>query len=326
MYNAPPGRYEKMIYNRCGKSGVKLPSVSLGLWQNFGEKASSGNMTEMLRTAFDNGITHFDLANNYGPPAGAAEENFGIALKKDFMPYRGEMIISTKAGYYMWPGPYGDGGSRKYLISSLDASLLRTGLDYVDIFYSHRPDPETPLEETMTALADIVKQGKALYAGLSNYNAELTAQAADILSSLGVKCLIHQPVYNMLNRWVEGGLLDVLAEKGMGCIPFSPLAGGLLTGRYLSSIPEGSRASSASQLKDRLTPEFIEKLKKLNDIAGKRGQSLAQMSLAWLLRDGRVTSVLFGASSGAQILDNLKTIENISFSQEELAKIDEILN
>ncbi len=320
-------RYDKMTYNRCGKSGVKLPAISLGLWHNFGGVDVFENGREIIRHAFDCGITHFDLANNYGPPAGSAEENFGRILRADFKAYRDQMIISSKAGYYMWPGPYGDWGSRKYLVSSLDQSLKRMGLEYVDIFYHHRPDPETPLEETMRALDHIVRQGKALYAGISNYNAEQTRQAAKILRDLGTPCLIHQPKYSMFERWVENGLLDVLEDEGIGCIPFSPLAQGMLTDKYLGGIPEGSRASKSFSFlkKDQITPGKLEKISRLNAMAKERGQSLAQMALAWILKDPRITSVLIGASSARQLDDNLALLQNRTFTAEELRRIEAIL-
>jgi L-glyceraldehyde 3-phosphate reductase len=320
-------RYSGMIYNRCGKSGVKLPAISLGLWHNFGEIDIYDNSKNLILHAFDCGITHFDLANNYGPPPGSAEETFGKILKQNLSSYRDEMIISTKAGYYMWEGPYGDWGSKKYLVSSLNQSLKRMKLDYVDIFYHHRPDPETPLEETMAALDLIVRQGKALYIALSNYPAEQTKKAAKILKELGTPCLIHQPKYSMFERWVESGLLDVLEDNGIGCIPFSPLAQGLLTDKYLGGIPEGSRATRAHFLKpEMITSEKIEKVQKLNIIAQKRGQSLAQMALAWILKDPRITTVLIGASSTNQIDDNLKTLQNLKFESSELKDIEEILN
>lgn len=315
-----------MPYRHCGKWGLKLPAVSLGLWHNFGGVDVFENGREMLRLAFDLGITHFDLANNYGPPPGSAEENFGKWMKQDFRPYRDELVISTKAGYLMWPGPYGEWGSRKYLLASLDQSLKRMGLDYVDIFYSHRPDTDTPLEETMMALDQAVRSGKALYAGLSNYSAEMTSQAAAILKELGTPCLIHQPKYSMFERWIEGGLLDVLETEGIGCIPFSPLAQGLLTDRYLKGIPDGSRASKSwGFLKPHQVAPALEKVKKLNELALKRGQSLAQMALAWLLKDKRITSVLIGASSVRQLQDNVETLRNIVFSEEELQIIENIL-
>ena len=326
-YIANSARYEQMEYRRCGKSGLKLPAISLGLWHNFGGVDVFENYRDILRTAFDKGITHFDLANNYGPPAGSAEENFGVIFKKDFVQYRDELIISSKAGYLMWPGPYGEWGSRKYLISSCDQSLKRMGLDYVDIFYSHRPDPNTPLEETMGALDSIVRQGKALYVGISSYSAEDTAKAIEILKQLGTPCLIHQPKYSMFDRWVEGGLMDVLGQESVGCIPFSPLAQGLLTNKYLKGIPEGSRASLAHGFlkESQLTPEVIQKIGKLNAIALGRDQSLAQMALAWLLKDQRVTSVLIGASRVSQLLDSLECLKNKDFSKEELDKIEDIL-
>jgi len=326
-YQPMTDRYDQLKYNYCGKSGLKLPPISLGLWHNFGGLDVFENARAMLRRAFDAGITHFDLANNYGPPPGSAEENFGEILNKDFRPYRDELIISTKAGYTMWDGPYGDWGSRKYLLSSLDQSLKRMKLDYVDIFYSHRPDPSTPLEETMGALAHAVKQGKALYAGISNYPAVQTKIAASILKELGTPCLIHQPKYSMFERWVEDGLLDVLEQEGIGLIAFSPLAQGLLTDRYLKGIPDGSRASKPHgflKQKD-ITPEKLDKIKKLNEIALLRGQTLAQMAIVWLLKDKRVTSVLIGASSVEQLNDNLGALKNPSFSKEELGKIEEIL-
>jgi L-glyceraldehyde 3-phosphate reductase len=326
-YSASPDRYENRCeYRRCGRSGIKLPVISLGLWHNFGGVDYFETGRSMLRHAFDNGITHFDLANNYGPPPGSAEENFGMILQKDFRPYRDEMIISTKAGYLMWPGPYGEWGSRKYLISSLDQSLKRMQLDYVDIFYSHRPDPDTPLEETMMALDQAVRSGKALYAGLSNYPAEMTREAAGILRSLGTPCLIHQPKYSMFERWVENGLLDTVEKEGIGIIAFSPLAQGLLTDRYLKEIPEGSRASKAwGYLRPEQVAPAIEKALALNEIAMKRDQSLAQMAIAWLLKDQRVTSVLIGASSVKQLSDNLKAQENLEFTIEELNEIERIL-
>lgn len=317
-----------MNYQRCGKSGLMLPAVSLGLWHNFGSIDNFENGRSIVRHAFDNGITHFDLANNYGPVPGSAEENFGRIIKKDFTGHlRDELVISTKAGYTMWPGPYGDKGSRKYLISSLDQSLQRMGLDYADIFYSHRPDPETPIEETMGALHSIVQQGKALYVGLSNYTAEQTATAVAVLKSLGTPCLIHQPKYSMFERWVENGLLDVLEANGVGCIPFSPLAQGLLTNKYLHGIPEGSRASKPSGfLKETdITPEKISKVQRLNELAVNRGQSLAQMALAWILKDRRITSVLIGASSVKQLDDNLKALDNRRFTPDELSAIETIL-
>jgi len=320
-------RYKNMQYRRCGKSGIKLPAVSLGLWHNFGGVDVAENFKKILYLAFDSGITHFDLANNYGPPPGSAEENFGRILKDDFRGYRDEMIISSKAGYTMWDGPYGDWGSKKYLVSSLDQSLQRMGLDYVDIFYHHRPDPETPLEETMGALDLIVRQGKALYAGISNYPAEEADKAIQILKKLGTPCLIHQPKYSMFERWVEDGLLDVLERDGVGCIPFSPLAQGLLTNKYLHGIPADSRAAKPTGFlqTDQVTEERINQVRKLNEIALQRGQTLAQMALAWLLKDERITSVLIGASRPEQLADSLKCLDNIVFSAEELNKIEEIL-
>ena len=318
-------RYDQMRYNRCGASGLLLPAISFGLWHNFGGVRPLETGRAIIRRAFDLGITHFDLANNYGPPYGSAEENFGAILRKDLGPYRDELIISTKAGYDMWPGPYGDGGSRKYLLASLDQSLRRMGLDYVDIFYSHRFDDGTPLDETMGALASAVRQGKALYVGISSYSAERTREAAAILRELGTPLLIHQPSYSMLNRWIEPDLLDVLGELGVGCITFSPLAQGVLTDRYLDGIPEGSRASRAESLDPQtLTPEAIDKVKALNAIAVERGQSLAQMALAWTLRDARVTTTLLGASSVAQLEQNLGALGNLAFTHDELAEIDRI--
>ncbi|TCN21448.1 L-glyceraldehyde 3-phosphate reductase [Mesobacillus foraminis] len=328
VYQAEENRYKEMKYNRTGRSGLQLPAISLGLWHNFGGVDTYENGRAMLRRAFDLGITHFDLANNYGPPAGSAEEMFGTMLKTDFAPYRDEMIISSKAGYYMWPGPYGDWGSRKYLIASLDQSLKRMGLDYVDIFYSHRPDPNTPLEETMGALDSIVRQGKALYVGLSNYSAEQTAEAVKILNHLGTPLVIHQPNYSMLNRWIEDGLQDVLEENGVGSIAFCPLAQGLLTNKYLSGVPSGSRASKPTGAlgEEQVTEEVLNRVKKLNEIAAERGQSLAQMSLAWVLRGGRVTSALIGASRVSQIEENVAALDNLDFTQEELARIEDTLN
>lgn len=326
-YTANSSRYDNMPYRRCGRSGLRLSALSLGLWHNFGGVDRLENARDMLRLAFDRGITHFDLANNYGPPPGSAEEHFGRLLRQDFMPYRDELIISTKAGYHMWPGPYGEWGSKKYLVSSLDQSLRRMGLDYVDIFYSHRPDPDTPMEETMGALDLICRQGKALYVGISNYSATQTAQAVEILQRLGTPCLIHQPKYSMFERWVEGGLLDVLEKEGVGCIPFSPLAQGLLTDRYLKGIPGDSRAAAPHGFlkESAITPEMLQKITALNDIARSREQTLAQMAIAWLLKDARVTSVLIGASRPAQIEDCLGALSNISFEAETLAKIEAIL-
>ncbi len=323
VYSADEQRYEKMQYARTGKSGLKLPRISLGLWHNYGDAYPISNGREMLRTAFDLGINHFDLANNYGPPAGSAEENFGKILKQDFAPYRDELIISTKAGYYMWPGPYGEWGSRKYLLSSLDASLKRMGLEYVDIFYSHRFDPNTPLEETMGALASACKSGKALYVGISSYNAEQTRKACAILQDMGVPLLIHQPSYSMLNRWVEPELLSTLEELGVGAICFSPLAQGMLTDKYLKDIPPTSRAAKDLSLKkSMLSKENLDKIRALNEIAQKRGQSLAQMALAWVLRRKEVTSVLIGASSAEQIVENVAALDNLAFTADELRKID----
>jgi L-glyceraldehyde 3-phosphate reductase len=316
-----------MQYRRCGNSGIKLPAISLGLWHNFGHVDVADNYRKILHLAFDSGITHFDLANNYGPPPGSAEENFGKILREDFRDYRDELIISSKAGYTMWPGPYGDWGSKKYMVASLDQSLKRMGLDYVDIFYHHRPDPNTPLEETMTALDLIVRQGKALYVGISNYPAELASKAIRILKDLGTPCLIHQPKYSMFERWVEGGLLNVLGNEGVGCIPFSPLAQGLLTDKYLHGIPEDSRAARPTGFlqKSHITDERLSQIRDLNSLAVQRSQSLAQMALAWILKDERVTSVLIGASRPEQLSDSLKALDNLQFSAEELARIEEIL-
>ena len=316
-----------MQFNRCGKSGLMLPAISLGLWHNFGHVDKPETYRSIMHAAFDAGITHFDLANNYGPPPGSAEENFGRILKQDFQSYRDEMIISTKAGYLMWPGPYGDFGSRKYLLSSLDQSLKRMGLDYVDIFYHHRPDPDTPLEETMMALDQAVRSGKALYAGISNYTARQTKAAARILKALGTPCLIHQPKYSMMVREPEKDLLDILDDEGIGCIAFSPLAQGLLTSKYLDGIPEDSRAAKSHGFlqKQSITPDLLEKIGSLNSVATGRNQSLAQMALAWLLKDPGVTSVLVGASSVKQLLDNLGALDNTVFDTDELNKIDEIL-
>ena len=324
-YIANENRYGTMKYNRCGKWGLKLPAVSLGLWHNFGGIDTLENGREMLHRAFDLGITHFDLANNYGPPPGSAEENFGKILKQDFGAYRDELIISSKAGYDMWPGPYGEWGSRKYLLASLDQSLKRMGLEYVDIFYSHRPDPDTPLEETMMALDRAVRSGKALYVGISNYPAAMAKEASGILKELGTPCLIHQPKYSMFVRWVEDELLDVLEDEGIGCIPFSPLAQGLLTNKYLNGIPEGSRATREVFLKKEHVDSAHSKIVKLNEIAQQRRQSLAQMALAWVLKDKRITSVLIGASSVKQIDDNVETLKNIEFATEELNIIEGIL-
>ncbi len=322
-YVAAEGRYGPMPYNRTGRSGLRLPAVSLGLWHNFGDDKPIETQRAILRRAFDRGVTHFDLANNYGPPYGSAEINFGHLYQQDFARYRDELVISTKAGYDMWPGPYGNWGSRKYLLASLDQSLKRMGLDYVDIFYSHRFDPETPLEETMGALAHAVRSGKALYAGISSYSPERTRQAAAILRDMGTPLLIHQPSYSMLNRWIENGLLDVLEEEGAGCIAFSPLAQGMLTDRYLAGIPKDSRAAQGKSLDPSLlTEESLRHVRRLNEIAGQRGQSLAQMALAWALRDSRVTSVLIGASSVEQLDDSLDAINRLDFTQDELDAID----
>lgn len=327
-YTADPKRYDNMKYNRCGRSGLLLPVVSLGLWHNFGGVDVYENARSMLLSAFDLGITHFDLANNYGPPYGSAEETFGRVMKTDFRPYRDEMIITSKAGYDMWPGPYGEFGSRKYLIASCDQSLKRMGLEYVDIFYSHRPDPNTPLEETMMALDQIVKSGKALYAGISSYTPEQSQQAIDILKSLGTPCLVHQPSYSMFNRWVEDGLLDVLEKNGVGTVVFSPLFQGLLTDKYLKGIPEGSRASKAGTYlnTDAITPDRVEKVKRLAEIGRKRGQNMAQLALAWVLRDKRVTSVIIGASKVSQIEDAVAIQHRLDFSNEELQEIEAILH
>ncbi|MEG0206337.1 MAG: L-glyceraldehyde 3-phosphate reductase [Citrobacter sp.] len=327
-YQAAENRYQTMEYRRCGQSGLKLPIVSLGLWHNFGDTTQVENSRALLQRAFDLGISHFDLANNYGPPPGSAERNFGRILQEDFLPWRDELIISTKAGYTMWEGPYGDWGSRKYLIASLDQSLKRLGLEYVDIFYHHRPDPETPLSETMRALDHIVRQGKALYVGLSNYPAEIARQAIEILDDLGTPCLIHQPKYSMFERWVEESLLSLLQEKGVGSIAFSPLAGGQLTDRYLNGIPADSRAASTSRFlnPDQITPQKLEKVRALNALAERRGQKLSQMALAWVLREDNVTSVLIGASKPAQIEDAVGMLANRHFTPEECAEIDAILS
>lgn len=324
-YTANEKRYDSMIYNRSGKSGLKLPAISLGLWHNFGDNDNFENCRDMLQFAFDNGITHFDLANNYGPPPGSAETNFGKIFNDDFKSYRDELVISTKAGWEMWKGPYGNFGSRKYLVASLDQSLKRMGLDYVDIFYHHRPDPETPLEETMGALDYIVKSGRALYVGISSYNADETRRAAKILKEMGTPCLIHQPPYNMFRRELEGDLQSAIRETGMGCIVFSPLAQGLLTSRYLNGIPEGSRATKSPFLTPAQVEESLPKIKALNDLAQKRGQTLTEMALAWNLRLPEITSVLIGASRISQIEDALNSLKNLDFTSEELAKIDSIL-
>lgn len=325
MYLPNEQRYESMPYRRCGRSGLRLPAISLGLWHNFGAQHSLDACRRMLFRAFDLGITHFDLANNYGPPPGSAEENLGRILASDLKPYRDELLISTKAGYYMWPGPYGEWGSRKYLLASLDQSLKRMGLEYVDIFYSHRFDPNTPIEETMGALETAYRQGKALYVGLSSYSAEKTLEASAILKQMGIRCLIHQPSYSMLNRWIEERLLSVLEREGIGCIAFSPLAQGMLTPKYLGGVPEDSRAAKRSGF---LRPEFLNdenlhKVRQLNEIAERRGQSLAQMALAWVLRDSRVTSALIGASRVEQLEENVAALENLRFTAEELAEIDQ---
>jgi L-glyceraldehyde 3-phosphate reductase len=326
-YLASDSRYDKITYNRSGNSGLKLPAISLGWWYNFGGHDVLENGRAIARRAFDLGVTHFDLANNYGPPPGSAEENFGTLFEQDFKPYRDELIISTKAGYDMWPGPYGEWGSRKYLLASLDQSLKRMKLDYVDIFYSHRFDPDTPLEETMGALDSAVRQGKALYVGISSYNPDQTRRAAQILRQMGTPCLIHQPSYNMFDRWIEGGLLDVLLEEGIGCIVFSPLAQGQLTDRYLKGIPTGARATKTERVW--LTPDDVKanlpKVQKLNEIAQQRGQSLAQMAIAWTLRKPAITSSLIGASSVKQLEDNLAALNNLKFSDDELEQIESIL-
>jgi len=323
-YVAADGRYDTMQYRRCGRSGIKLPAISLGLWHNFGGVDTLENARAMILRAFDLGITHFDIANNYGPPAGSAEQSFGRILAQDLGPYRDELFISTKAGWGMWAGPYGDWGSRKYLVASIDQSLKRTGLEYFDLFYHHRPDADTPLEETMTALDYIVRSGRALYIGISSYDAERTARAAAILKGLGTPCLIHQPSYSMLNRWIEGGLLDVLGREGIGCIPFCPLAQGLLTDRYLDGIPSDSRAAKAHGFlkPEQITGELLTRIRALSDVAKGRGQSLAQVALAWVLRDERVTSALIGASKVEQIEQNVAALANLQFTEEELKRID----
>jgi len=329
-YTANQNRYDQMQYRRCGNSGVMLPLISLGLWHNFGEIDDFENCRKILHTAFDHGITHFDLANNYGPPPGAGETTFGKIFKKDLKPYRDELIISSKAGYKMWDGPYGDWGSKKYLVASLDQSLQRMGLDYVDIFYHHRPDPDTPLEETMTALDLIVRQGKALYVGISSYQPEEAMRAINMLKELGTPCLIHQPRYSMLDRWVEHGLLDVLGKEKVGCITFSSLAQGILTNKYLKGIPKDSRVGrhleNGAITESQVSKEVIEKVKKLNAIAIERNQSLAQMAIAWILKDERITSVILGASKPKQVTDAIGAIKNFNFSKEELERIDGILN
>jgi L-glyceraldehyde 3-phosphate reductase len=327
-YLPADGRYDSMRYKRCGRSGLKLPAISLGLWYNFGGVDPLENGRAMLRRAFDLGITHFDLANNYGPPPGSAEETFGQIFKDDFARYRDELIISNKAGYYMWPGPYGEWGSRKYLIASCDQSLKRTGLDYFDIFYSHRPDPDTPFEETMSALDTIVRSGRALYAGISTYDPEQTRQAAKILRELGTPCLIHQPRYNMFDRWIEDGLLDVLAEKGIGCICFSPLDQGILTDKYLKGIPDESRSAKLEgqfHWGDEVSEERVAKVKKLNELAQARSQTMAQMAIAWVLRHPQMTSALIGTSRVSQIEDSVVALNNLEFTNEELQAIEKIL-
>ena len=322
---ASDDRYEQIQYRRTGRSGLRLPAISLGLWHNFGGVDVFETGRSVVRRAFDLGVTHFDLANNYGPPPGSAEENFGAILARDLKPYRDELIISTKAGYLMWPGPYGEWGSRKYLLSSLDQSLARMGLDYVDIFYSHRLDPETPLEETMSALDQAVRQGKALYAGISSYSPDATRRAAAILDQLGTRCLIHQPSYSMLNRWVENGLIDTLGELGIGCIAFSPLAQGMLSDKYLKGIPEGSRVTRSNSLSRKfLSEKNIERIRGLNEIARNRGQTLAQMAIAWVLRDERVTSALIGARTVEQLEDSLGALRRVEFSDDELTAIDQL--
>lgn len=328
-YTADTNRYDSMKYRRCGRSGLKLPAVSLGLWHNFGDIDDYEKCREIIHTAFDNGITHFDLANNYGPPPGGAEVTFGKIFKQDLKPYRDEIIVSSKAGYGMWPGPYGEWGSKKYLVSSLDQSLRRMGLDYVDIFYHHRPDPETPLEETMSALDLIVRQGKALYVGISNYSASETEKAIEVLNSLGTPLLIHQAKYSMLVRWVEEGLLEVLDKNGVGCIAFSSLAQGILTNKYLNGIPADSRAASArgngALESNVLTEDILQKVRKLNDLAQQRGQSMAQMALAWILKDRRMTSLIIGASKAGQVTDSIESVKNFHFSSDELSAIESIL-
>lgn len=327
-YTPNPERYSRMVYNRCGNSGLKLPAISLGLWHNFGGDSNHDTKRAICQTAFDEGITHFDLANNYGPPPGSAEEAFGEILKTDFHGLRDELIISSKAGYGMWPGPYGEWGSRKYLVSSCDQSLKRMGLDYVDIFYSHRFDPETPLEETMGALDYIVRSGRALYAGISSYNSEKTRKAAAILKELGTPCLIHQPSYNMINRWVErDGLKDTLSDLGIGSIAFTPLAQGMLTNKYLNGTPDGSRATQGKSLRPQfLNEKTLNNIKKLNEIAERRGQTLAQMALAWVLREGGITTALIGASKPSQVTDCARTVDNMTFTSEELKEIDVYAN
>jgi len=326
-YRAIEDRYDEMIYRRCGKSGILLPTISLGLWHNFGYLDNLEKSRRILRTAFDAGITHFDLANNYGPPYGSAEENFGLLLKRDFLKYRDELIISSKAGFDMWPGPYGNWGSRKYLIASCDQSLKRMGLDYVDIFYHHRPDPDTPLEETMVTLDHLVRQGKALYIGISNYPTDLAERAVCILKDLGTPCLIHQAKYSMFERWVEEDLLGILDDNGVGCIAFSPLAQGMLTDKYINGIPEDSRAAKEMTYLERGQVEAqLSRIKQLNEIAQMRGQKLSQMALSWLLKDDRITSVLIGASSSKQLRENLEALDKLEFDEDEIRKIDEVLS
>lgn len=326
-YQASETRYGSMLYRRCGKSGIRLPAISLGLWHNFGGVDTLSNQREILCGAFDLGITHFDIANNYGPPAGSAEENFGRIMRSDLYPYRDEMIISSKAGYTMWPGPYGDWGSKKYIVASCDQSLKRTGLDYFDIFYHHRPDPETPIEETMDALAQLVRQGKALYVGISNYRAPEAKLAIETLKKMGIHCLIHQPRYNMFDRWIEGGLQEVLSDEGVGSIAFSPLAQGLLTDRYLHGIPPDSRAAKPGTFlkKENVSDEILDKVRRLAELAQARGQTVAQMAVAWILRGGKVTSVLVGSSRLSQIRENVAALAHLDFSKEELDRIDDIL-
>ena len=325
-YRAIEDRYDEMTYRRCGKSGIRLPAISIGLWHNFGYVDNIEKSRRILRAAFDAGITHFDLANNYGPPYGSAEENFGLILKRDFLPYRDELIISSKAGYDMWAGPYGNLGSRKYLVASCDQSLKRMGLEYVDIFYHHRPDPDTPLEETMTALDHLVRQGKALYVGISNYPADMAEMAISLLKGLGTPCLIHQAKYSMLERWVEDDLLSVLDDNGVGCIAFSPLAQGMLTNKYIDGIPDDSRAAKdMTYLEKNQVETHLPKIRELNELAQQRGQKLSQMALSWLLKDDRVTSVLIGASSVRQLMENLEALDKLEFDENEIRKIDEVL-
>jgi L-glyceraldehyde 3-phosphate reductase len=325
-YRAVEDRYDEMTFRRCGKSGIRLPAISLGLWHNFGYVDNIEKSRRILRAAFDAGITHFDLANNYGPPYGSAEENFGLMLKRDFLPYRDELIISSKAGYDMWPGPYGNLGSRKYLVASCDQSLKRMGLEYVDIFYHHRPDPDTPLEETMTALDHLVRQGKALYAGISNYPADMAEKAICLLKDLGTPCLIHQAKYSMFDRWVEDDLLGILDDNGVGCIAFSPLAQGMLTNKYIDGIPDDSRAAKDMTYLEKSQVEVqLPKIRALNEIAQQRGQKLSQMALSWLLKDDRVTSVLIGASSTRQLMENIESLDRLEFDENEIKAIDDVL-